>query len=127
MIACHATVLQSTAEHQALELELHVFVPSEDGEFRSTLHEDDGKTKAYEQGAFLRSAFVTTRKANELRVQASVTGNGYAEHRRRSFTLVFHGIVQGIAVNGQPVQATQGRVKFDNRGEAFDVVVKLGN
>jgi alpha-glucosidase len=125
MIACHAQVLQSTAEHQAPELELHVFVPGEDGEFRSTLHEDDGTTKAHEKGAFLRSTFVATRQGNELRLRASVTGQGYAEHRRRRFTLVFHGIVEEVEVNGHELPASQGRVTFDNRGEPFDAVVKL--
>jgi hypothetical protein len=75
----------------------------------------------------LRTTFVTTRKGSELRVRASVTGQGYAEHQRRSFTLVFHGSVQEVAINGHQVAAPQGRVKLDNRGEAFDVVVKLGN
>jgi alpha-glucosidase len=126
VIACHAQALQSTAEHQAAELELHVFVPGEDGEFGSWLHEDDGTTKAHEKGAFLRTAFATTRKGNDLRVQASVTGQGYAEHQRRCFTLVFHGAVQAIEVNGHQLQLTHGRVSFDNRGEPFDVVVKLG-
>jgi alpha-glucosidase len=127
VIACHAKALKSTAEHQAPELELHVFVPADDGEFRSSLHEDDGKTKAHEKGAFLRTVFVTTRKGKELRLRASVTGQGYAEHQRRSFTLVLHGSVQEVEINGHKVQAPQGRVKFDNRGEAFDAVVKLGN
>lgn len=127
VIACHATALQSTSEHQAPELELHLFVPNEDGEFRSFLHEDDGKTKAHEKGAFVRTAFVATRKGNALRLRASVTGQGYAEHQRRSFTLVLHGAVQDVEVNGHKLQATQGRVKFDNRGEAFDAVVKLAH
>jgi hypothetical protein len=100
-------------------------VPSEDGEFRSTLHEDDGATKAHEKGAFFRTTFTTTRKGNELRVRAAVAGQGYAEHRRRSFTLVLHGSVQEIAVNGHKLQATQGRLKFDNQGAAFDVLAKV--
>lgn len=125
IIACHGQVLASTAEHQTSDLELHLFVPSEDGEFRSTLHEDDGATKAHEQGAFLRTTFITTRKGNELRVRAAVTGQGYSEHRRRSFTLVLHGSVQEIAVNGHQLQATQGRLKFDNQGAAFDVLAKV--
>jgi alpha-glucosidase len=127
VIATHAKALQSTAEHQATELELQLFVPSEDGEFRSTLHEDDGKTKAHERGAFWRTAFTTTRKGNELRLRASVTGQGYAEHQRRSFVLIVHGAFQEIEVNGHQVSAQAGRVKFDNRGEAFEAVLKLGD
>jgi hypothetical protein len=91
------------------------------------LHEDDGKTRAHAAGAFLRTAFVTTRQGDDLRVRASVMGQGYAAHQRRRFTLVFHGNVREIEVNGQELQAAHGRVTFDNRGEAFDVLVKLGD
>jgi alpha-glucosidase len=125
IIACHAQALASTAEHQAPDLELHLFVPSEDGKFRSTLHEDDGKTKAHEQGAFYRTTFTTVRKGSELRVHAAVEGRGYPEHRRRSFTLVLHGPVQEVTVNGHELQATQGRVKFDNQGAGFQVLANV--
>jgi alpha-glucosidase len=126
VIACHARPLQSTAQHHAPELELHLFVPGQDGEFRSTLHEDDGKTKAHEKGAFLRTVFTTTRKGNELRLRASVNGQGYAEHQRQKLTLVLHGNVQEVEINGHRLQTTSGRVTFDNRGEAFQAVLKLG-
>lgn len=125
VIACHERPLRSTAEHQAPDLELHLFVPGEDGELLSTLHEDDGHTKAHAKGAFLRTSFLVTRKGSELRLRASVTGQGYPEHQRRSFTLVIHGSLQEIEINGHTQQATQGRVKFDNRGEAFELVAKL--
>jgi hypothetical protein len=91
------------------------------------LHEDDGQTKAHEKGAFLRTTFTTTRKGDELRLRASVTGQGYPEHQRRSFTLVLHGSVQEVTINGHQQQVSQGRVKFDNRGEAFDLIAKLGS
>jgi alpha-glucosidase len=125
IIACHSQALSSTAEHQTTDLELHLFVPADDGEFRSSLHEDDGKTKSHEKGAFLRTTFSTTRKGNELRVRATVTGQGYSEHRRRSFTLILHGAVQEVEVNGHKLQAPQGRVKFDNQGAAFEVTLKV--
>jgi alpha-glucosidase len=127
VIACHSKPLRSTAEHQQPDIELHVFVPADDGEHRSTLHEDDGKTKAHEKGAYLRTTFTTTRKGNELRVRAAVSGQGYPEHQRKSFTLILHGSVQEIEINGHKQQVTQGRLKFDNRGEAFDVIAKLGS
>lgn len=125
VIACHSQPLRSTAEHQSLDLELHLFVPAEDGERQSTLHEDDGHTKAHEKGAYLRTTFVVTRKGSELRLRASVTGQGYAEHRRQRFTLVIHGSVRRIEINGHDRQVTQGRIQFDNRGEAFELVAKL--
>jgi alpha-glucosidase len=119
--------MQSTAEHHATELELHVFVPAADGDYRSLLHEDDGKSKAHEKGAFLRTTFTTTRKGNELRVHAAVTGQGYAEHQRNNLTLVLHGNVQEVEINGHQQPAPDGRVKLANSGEAFDVVVKLAS
>jgi alpha-glucosidase len=126
VIACHSQALCSTAEHQTANLELHLFVPSDDGEFSSSLHEDDGKTKAYEKGAFLRTTFTTSRRGSELRVRADIAGQGYPEHQRRSFTLVLHGSVQEVALDGQPLQPHRGRVTFDNRGAAFELTLKVG-
>ncbi len=125
VIACHELAIQSTTEHQADGLELHVFVPQQDGEFRSTVHEDDGKSKAYEKGAFLRTAIIATRNGGDLLLRASVTGQGYPEHRRRRFTLVFHGNVQEVQQSGHQLPVEQGRVQLDNRGEAFELLVKL--
>jgi alpha-glucosidase len=126
IIACHARALRSTVEHHSSELELHLFVPADDGEFRSTLHEDDGRTKAHAKGAYLRTTFITTRKGNELRVRASVTGQGYPEHQRKSFTLVVHGSSPNeIERDGHKQQVSQRRLTFDNRGEGFELVLKL--
>jgi hypothetical protein len=58
-------------------------------------------------------------------VRAAVTGQGYPEHQRRRLTLVLHGSVQEIEVNGHQLQPTQGRVTFDNQGAAFDVTLKV--
>ncbi|RYZ03164.1 MAG: DUF4968 domain-containing protein [Myxococcales bacterium] len=127
VIPCHARPLQSTAEHHVECLDLHLFVPSEDGERRSTLHEDDGKTKAYEEGAFLRTTFHVARSGSELRVRAVVTGQGYPEHRRRRFTLVLHGDVRSVMLDGQQLSTTEGRVTFDNRGAAFELTLELGS
>jgi alpha-glucosidase len=127
VIACHETTLQSTAEHQTESLELHLFVPAEDVELRSILHEDDGKTKAHEKGAFLRTTFTTTRRGRELRLRGVVTGQGYPEHRRRRFTLVVHGNVQKVELNGHELPATAGRASFDNRGESFEVLLELAS
>jgi alpha-glucosidase len=127
VIACHAQKLQSTAEHQAEKLELHWFAPRANGEYRSTLHEDDGKTKAHEKGAFLRTTFTSLRRGGELCLRATVTGQGYPEHRRRRLSLVLHGSIQEIELNGHQLQASRGVVEFDNRGEAFEIVAKLGN
>jgi alpha-glucosidase len=127
VIACHERALRSTREHQTPDLELHLFVPGEDGELRSSLHEDDGTTKAHEQGAFLRTTFLVTRKGSTLTLRSTVTGQGYPEHQRRTFTLVLHGSLQEIEIDGHEHQATQGRIKLANRGEAFDLVAKVSS
>jgi alpha-glucosidase len=125
VIACFAQAPLSTKQAAQGELELHLFVPQEDGELRSSLHEDDGTSKAYQQGAFLRTTFTTTRTASELRVRATVTGQGYAEHQRQSFTLVLHGPAQEIRINGHPVSATAGRIHVDNPGVAFELTARV--
>ncbi len=126
IVACHARPLISTGGHQAEELELHLFVPGEDGQFHSLLHEDDGKTRAHEQGAFVRTTFQLIRKGDALTLHARVTGQGFPEHQRRSFTLVVHGPLLKLALNGQPVRLEQGRVSFNNRGESFGLVATVG-
>ncbi len=127
VIACHRATLQSTAEHQAEELELHVFIPSHDGEYASLLHEDDGKTKAHEQGSFLRTRFVLTREATRVRLHASISGKGYAEHRRRRLILVLHGAVQALEVDGRALQLENGSVTLHNPGTGFYLLAKLAS
>ena len=48
---------RSTMGHYPELLVLHVFVPDEDGDFDSYLHEDDGLTLDFQSGAYLRTAF----------------------------------------------------------------------
>jgi alpha-glucosidase len=105
---------------------LHVFVPDEDGEFHSVLHEDDGITLAFSRGAFYRTAFRLTRRGAALSVTAAVTGGGFAEFRRRAFRFVFHGFSDGeIVFDGRPLRAEHGVVEVANRGDGFTMSLVL--
>ncbi len=73
------------------EIELIVVVPENDGSTDSELHEDDGLREGHLRGAFLRTRFTLTRAGGELTLRATVTGNGYPEHRRQRFRLRFLG------------------------------------
>ena len=58
-------------------LELHVFLPDEDGETLSILHEDDGETFAFRDGAFYRTEFALRARRPRVTLEATVTGEGY--------------------------------------------------
>ncbi len=73
-------------------IELHLYVPSGDGTTVSMLHEDDGLTDAWRRGEYRRTVFEVVRRGREVRISASVSGDGFPESRRRQFRLVFHGI-----------------------------------
>ena len=53
----------STDGYHPTVIELHVFVPGEDGTWTSELQEDDGLTTT---GGFLRTTFTLTRSADEV-------------------------------------------------------------
>ncbi len=101
-------------------------MPDQDGEFSSLLQEDDGRTRAHERGAFLRTSFTLARKGSELSIRAKVTGQGYPEHRRQGFILVLHGTEREVDLNGQRRTLSNGRLAFDNTGEPFDLTAELG-
>ncbi len=77
----------STRAFYPEELELVIVLPENDGTTVSELHEDDGLHDAHLQGAFLRTRFTLTRSRGTLTLSATVSGNGYPEHRRRRFRL----------------------------------------
>ena len=108
---------------------MHLFVPAEDGEFESFLHEDDGLTLAFERGAFLRTSFIVKRKGHELTLTASVSGSGFAELARRSLRLVFHGqIATQVSLDGRRSSSglTDNTFDFANNGQGFRIEAELG-
>ena len=78
----------STDGYHPTVIELHVFVPGEDGTWTSELQEDDGLTTT---GGFLRTTFTLARSGDEVTLRADTVGDGYPEHARERFEVVVHG------------------------------------
>lgn len=117
----------STMGYAPDPVELHIFAPADDGSYHSSLHEDDGLTFAFQRGAFYRTHFTLTRTGDRLELAASVTGDGYPEFARRSFTLIFHGAApELITVDGREVAGAGGRFVVPNGGAGFQVVARRG-
>ncbi len=126
IVPCYAAAPASTMGHAPELLVLHVFVPDEDGEFHSELHEDDGLTLAFSNGAYYRTAFRLTRRGASVSVSAAVTGRGFAEFRRSMLRLVFHGWSgKEMALNGRSLRVEDGVVEFENRAEDFTITLSL--
>ena len=113
----------STDGHHPEAIELHLFVPGDDGTHRSRLHEDDGLTFA---GGHYATAFEVTRAGDRLTVRAEVDGDGYPEFARRAFHLVVHGAEPGaVRVDGADIDAVDGRFVLPNAGAAFTAELSL--
>ena len=107
-------------------IDLHVFVPREDGTFRSCLHEDDGLTFAFQKGACLRTMFALARKGRTLRIEASVTGNGFPEFARQEFRLVSRGAEVGaVKAGARSLVRKDGAFVLRNDGKGFTVEATL--
>jgi alpha-glucosidase len=103
----------STANHHPHAIELHLFVPLEDGTHRSFLQEDDGETTAALGGARYRTTFEVTRRGNRVALRGEVEGDGYPEFDREAFHVVVHGA--GVA----------RREEIPNAGTAFTLDVDV--
>jgi alpha-glucosidase len=112
----------STSGYQPATIELHLFVPTVDGVYRSLLQEDDGTTFAANGGARLRTAFEVTRAGERITLGAEVDGDGYPEFVRRHFDLVVHGAVSGdVVADGTSVTLEGDRITLANQGTAFTI------
>jgi alpha-glucosidase len=117
----------STAQYQPSAVELHLFVPAEDGQAHvSVLQEDDGLTFAAGAGACYRTTFTVTRSGSRVALDAGVEGRGFAEFARTEFRLHVHGgEVAGVDVDGEPRSREAGAVGIPNIGVGFRAVVTL--
>jgi len=117
----------STAGHHPSAVELHLFVPADDGQqHRSFLQEDDGASHALRDGAFVRTSFTVTRSGDRVRLEAGVDGEGYPEHARGELRLRVRGpAVRAVTVDGQASALRDGVVVLANTGSAFRVEVEL--
>jgi alpha-glucosidase len=126
VIPSYESAPRSTMDHHPETIELHLVVPDEDGEFYSTLHEDDGTTLAFASGAFVRTTFCMTRQGAKVRVAAKVSGNGFPEFRRRRLRIVVHGrAVDGLESTSGHLAVTDGTAELENRGEDFELSFSL--
>jgi alpha-glucosidase len=112
----------STAGHHPTAVELHLFVPEADGSYRSLLQEDDGLTFDALRGARYHTTFEVTRRANRVRVEAEVEGDGYPEFARKAFHLVVHGASPvSVRLEGREVLATGEHFVLPNFGAGFSL------
>ncbi|WP_298457443.1 TIM-barrel domain-containing protein [uncultured Cellulomonas sp.] len=116
----------STAGHHPQVVELHLYVPREDGTHRSLLQEDDGLTFAALDGARYRTTLTVTRTGRSLTLRGEVDGGGYPEFRRSAFHLLVHGdAVEQVELDGVPVPVRDGVAVLPNAGESFTVRMTL--
>ena len=116
----------STADHHPTTVELHLFVPGEDGSHLSLLQEDDGLTFAALAGARVRTTFRTERAGDRLSVHATVDGEGYPEFRREEFRLVVHGAQpRRVTLDGTEIGEREGGYVLPNRGTGFSLDIEL--
>ena len=83
--------------YSPVTVELHIFIPKEEGETHSILHEDDGESFAYRRGEFYRTEFVLRLLNDTIMLAATVKGLGYSTFARKEFVLVFHGPIFSTA------------------------------
>ncbi len=116
----------STMDYYPATIELHLFVPPFDGVVTSELHEDDGLTMDFAQGACYRTHIQVERRGQRVTVTATVRGDGFTAFRREAFTLVWHGPAPTrLWIDDQPTRLEGNRVTFANRGQGFSVVAEL--
>ena len=116
----------TTMDYHPDAVELHVLVPREDGVTRSFLHEDDGTTFAFRDGAFRRTDFLLERSGDDITLSATVTGQGYPEFARREFVVVLgHTIGEAVAVDGTPYRLSGDRFRLPNAGMGFTLRAQI--
>ncbi len=116
----------TTMDHHPATIDLHVFIPDADGETRSVLHEDDGNTFAFRDGAFYRTGFDLRREGSRITLTATVTGNGYPDFRRERFAIHFHGLAsEAVTIDGVWREVHDRRLTLENAGTGFSLEVEL--
>jgi alpha-glucosidase len=110
----------STMDHFPELLELHVIVPDEEGETLSMMQEDDGLSYACNSGAFLRTAFSVSRRADRVTVSLQTSGKGFPEFRRTRLRFLLKGFTGSeVVLDGRAVAVQNGQFECENRGESL--------
>ena len=116
----------STAGYYPTAIELQIFVPLADGEYTSTLVEDDGLSFGFRDGASYRTEFTLRRAGAQLTLHAAVAGDGYAEFAREMFWISVIGAEPAAVRQGDTaLEAVAGRWNLPNAGAGFDLVIDL--
>lgn len=118
----------STDGYHPAAIELHLFVPDDDGGgVTSLLQEDDGLTFAASEGARYRTTFRTARSGSRVELVAEVDGDGYPEFARTEFRLHVHGGEAAMIEidGGEPHESSDGPVRIPNAGTRFQAVITL--
>ncbi|MCL3861823.1 TIM-barrel domain-containing protein [Actinotalea sp. K2] len=117
---------RSTAGYHPQVVELHLFVPQDELDHTSRLHEDDGVTFAEADGARYETTFGVRRSGSRLRLTAVVEGEGYPEHARTAYHLVVHGSSpERVLLDGEPLDHEGRHVVLPRRAEDFVVEIDL--
>jgi alpha-glucosidase len=116
----------STDGYHPAVIELHLFVPTVDGEHRSLLQEDDGLTFAADRGQRYRTELTLTRTGDRLELRADVDGEGYPEFAREAFRLVVHGAQPAsVRLDGEHVLAGDEGFLLTNAGHGMVVEIDV--
>jgi alpha-glucosidase len=116
----------STSGYHPTVIELHAFVPDQDGSHHSFLQEDDGLSLSATTGARYRTTFELTRSGRSVRLTATVDGTGYPEFAREAFHLVIHGASPDeVRGSGAVLDRSGDAFVLPNHGEAFTVEFDL--
>jgi alpha-glucosidase len=116
----------STDGYHPPAIELHLFVPANDGRTQSMLQEDDGLTFAALDGGCYRTTFEVERAGDQITVHAEVAGDGYPEFARAQFDLLLHGAEPStVRLDGAEVTAAGGRFVLPNGGTGFELIFSL--
>ncbi|HYP76628.1 MAG TPA: glycoside hydrolase family 31 protein [Polyangiaceae bacterium] len=108
----------STMGHYPELLELHVVVPDEDGDTESMLQEDDGLSRAFASGAFLRTTFTVSRRGHRVTVTLRTSGQGFPEFRRNRLRFRLRGCrSERVELNGSAIVLQDSQFTCENRGE----------
>jgi alpha-glucosidase len=117
----------STMDYHPGAIELHTYIPSEDGVHVSRLQEDDGVTFAYRDGACYRSTMELERSGDHLTLTVETTGDGYPEFARNKFAIVFHGEAPPEVVVGSVSYPVHHSVALiPNSGQSFRLDAWIG-
>jgi alpha-glucosidase len=125
VIPMYPSAPRSTLDPLPDRLELHAFAPNRDSLTTSLLHEDDGISFAFRDGAFLESVLELELHGDELRLRARTRGEGFPEARRAKVSVKLHDFRAATArLDGRQVPLENGGLTFENSGQDFELVFR---